>query len=162
MSRVLRGEGVAEALERINGLETESERVLAIQKAHSKAMEALMDICYHPAVKSMMPEGEVPYKAQPKEADLQSNLKSSYGRIKLFVNVGGYPQVKPLKRESSFISYLEGLDPDDAELLISVLNKKMPYKNINKKLFNKAWPTLAATWDERKNLKEKIVKGPTK
>ena len=54
--------------------------------------------------------------------------------------------MKPLQREVQFVQFLETLDPDDAKLVLSIKDKKMPYKGITRKLFEEAWPALASTW----------------
>ena len=59
---------------------------------------------------------------------------------------GPYPNMRPLQRETQFVQFLESLDPDDAKLVVSIKDKKMPYKGITKGLFEEAWPALASTW----------------
>ena len=44
------------------------------------------------------------------------------------------------------IDFIESCDPDDAALIVSIKDKKMPYPNITERLFKDAWPTLASTW----------------
>jgi hypothetical protein len=44
-----------------------------------------------------------------------------------------------MRRESLFITLLESVDPKDAKLLLSVKNKKLPYKNITKDLIQEAF-----------------------
>jgi hypothetical protein len=62
----------------------------------------------------------------------------------LFVE-GGNPNLSQLKREQIFIELLESVDPQDAELLVSVKDKKLPYKNINRNLIEKTYPGLIPT-----------------
>jgi hypothetical protein len=47
-----------------------------------------------------------------------------------------------MKRETLFIQFIEGLDPADAVLMCHVKDKKLPYKSINAKLVNSAFPGL--------------------
>ena len=51
-----------------------------------------------------------------------------------------------MQRERQFIDFIEACDPDDAALIVSIKDKKMPYPNITERLFKDAWPTLASTW----------------
>ena len=47
-----------------------------------------------------------------------------------------------MKREMLFIEFIESLDPDDAKLILSIKNKKMPWKAISKHVAKKAFPEL--------------------
>jgi hypothetical protein len=92
-----------------------------------------------------LPEGAPPYKAQAKETDLQHVLFSEFRRIKIFM-MGEYPQMKPIKRETLFIEFLESLDPDDAKLIIAMKDKKSPYKGLTKKTVLEAFPKDTVGW----------------
>ena len=92
-----------------------------------------------------LPEGNPPYKSQPKESDLQHMLYSEFRRLKIFMK-GEYPQMKPMKREILFIEFLESLDPDDAKLIISMKDKKSPYKGLTKKLICDTYPKDTVGW----------------
>lgn len=48
----------------------------------------------------------------------------------------------PTRREQLFIQFIEGLEPEDAKLMCSVKDKKIPYKGITAKLVNTAFPGL--------------------
>jgi hypothetical protein len=59
----------------------------------------------------------------------------------LFIE-GGNPNLNQIKRESLFISVLENVHPEDAKLLLSMKEKKLPYSGLNSKLILKAFPGL--------------------
>jgi len=139
-------EGVAEALTRISKIKSRKEQIAALRSDHSIAMENVVDICFNPQVNFDLPEGAPPYKPQPKESDCQAVLYANLRKFGIFMKNGPYPNMKPLQREVQFVQFLETLDPDDAELVLSIKEKKMPYKGITRKLFEEAWPALASTW----------------
>ena len=139
-------EGVAEALSRISKIRSRNDKVAALRSDHSMAMENVVDICFNPDIKFDLPEGEPPYTPQPKESDCQSVLYANLRKFGIFMKNGPYPNMKPLQREVQFVQFLETLDPDDAKLVLSIKDKKMPYKGITRKLFEEAWPALASTW----------------
>ena len=60
----------------------------------------------------------------------------------MFVEGKDYDNIKPIKREMLFIEFIESLDPDDAKLILSIKNKKMPWKNISRHVAKKAFPEL--------------------
>ena len=55
---------------------------------------------------------------------------------------GGNPNLKPLRREFLFIQLLESIDSEDAKLLLSVKDKKLPFKGITEKIVRQAFPDL--------------------
>lgn len=139
-------EGIAEALSRISKIKSRKEQIAKLRSDHSIPMEILVDCCFNPNIKFLLPTGKPPYKPLPKESDAQNHMYSQIRRVGIFHNQGNYPDMKQMQRERQFIDFLESCDPDDAELLISIKDKKMPYKSITAKLFQEAWPTLASTW----------------
>ena len=69
-------------------------------------------------------------------------LISDSRRLRIFVKGGGYDDIKQVKRESLFISFLEDIDNDDAELLANYMICKKPFKGISLKVINEAFPQL--------------------
>lgn len=143
-------EGVAELLERVSKVSSRKEKIEILRRDHSIALENVVDLCFNPNLKFALPEGEPPYKPQPKEADCQSVLFANLRKFGIFLENGPYPNIRPFQRESQFVQFLEALDPDDAKLVIAIKDKKMPYKGITRKLFEEAWPALASTWEIKK------------
>ena len=68
-------------------------------------------------------------------------LYSVVRKLYLFIE-GGNPNLTKMKREQLFINLLESIDKDDAELLVSIKDKKMPYKLITRKFVEKVYPGL--------------------
>lgn len=144
-------EGIAEILDRISKLKTKEEKIAALRRDHSIVLENIIDLCFNPRLKFVLPTGEPPYKPQPKEADCQATLYANLRKFGVFLETGPYPNMRPYKRESQFVQFLESLDPDDAKLVIAIKDKKLPYKGMNRKLFEEAWPALASTWIVKEN-----------
>ena len=142
-------EGVAELLMRISKLKTKEQKVEALRKDHNIALENIVDLCYNPNIKFALPPGAPPYKPQPKAGDFQGVLFAGLRKFGIFIETGPDPTMKPAQRESQFIQFLETMDPDDAALVISIKDKKMPYKGITISLFDEAWPALASTWKQK-------------
>jgi len=145
-------ESVAEILKRVSEIKSRKEQIETLRKDHNSTLEAVVDICFNPKHQFVLPEGDPPYKAQPKESDLQTSLYANVRKFRIFLKDGPYQNMKSIQRESQFVQFLESLDPDDAKLVLSIKDKKMPYKGITRKLFEEAWPALASTWKpEEKN-----------
>jgi len=139
-------EGVAELLERVSKISSRKEKVDVLRKDHNLALENIVDLCFNPNLVFNLPEGSPPYTPQPKEMDAQGVLFANLRKFSIFLENGPYKNLRPFQRENQFVQFLEMLDPDDAKLVLSIKEKKMPYKGITRKLFEEAWPALASTW----------------
>ena len=133
--------GIAELLEEVSKIKKIDDRADALKNLASKeqAVAMVIEYIFNPNVKFDLPDGDPPYKPLPKESDVQNALYRDVRRLQYFIK-DRYPQIKPLKRETMFIEMLEGVDPDDAALLIAMKDKKSPYKGIDNKLIHKAFP----------------------
>jgi hypothetical protein len=143
-------EGVGEMLIRVSKLKTKEEKIHALRTGHNIVLENVIDLCFNPNLKFALPPGEPPYRAASKAQDYQATLYANMRKFGIFLENGPYPTMTTMNREVQFVNFLESLDPDDATLIVSIKDKKMPYKGITRKLFEEAWPALASTWIEKK------------
>ena len=97
-----------------------------------------------------MPEGDLPEEAvkfASKAEDLHGAL---YNRARMLDHVLKNPinKTKQIDRERIFIQLLEAIDPDDAELIISIKDKKLPkkYARVTKALVAEAFPGISKGW----------------
>lgn len=131
---------IAEVLRRANEFDTVEKRKQFLLQNDSPAIHSILKHCFDPNIKFALPTGKAPYV--PSEGDrLEGRLYSEIRKMYLFVE-GGHPGLSKLKREQLFIDLLETVHPDDAELLVSIKDKKMPFKNINPNLVKKTYPGL--------------------
>ena len=73
----------------------------------------MIDCCFNPNIKFLLPKGKPPYKPLPKESDAQGFLFSQIRRMGIFHSKGKYPDMKQMQRERQFIDFIEACDPDD-------------------------------------------------
>ena len=73
-------------------------------------------------------------------------LKADARRLQYFVNTPQGNAMKPLRRETMFIEFLEAVDPLDAKLLLAAKSKKLPFKSVTKKLVTEAFPEETKGW----------------
>ena len=132
--------GIAEILELASKQKTTEEKVGILKKYDSAVLQMILRYTFDSSVEWDLPEGAPPYKPSPYD-DSQGMLYQEARRLYLFLK-GGNPNLSPLKREQLFISLLECLDKEDAKLILSVKEKKLPYKGINPKIINTAFPGL--------------------
>ncbi len=138
--------GVAEILEECSKIDKRYGRLTFLQQNSSQALKAVLGFCFDPKIKWLLPEGDPPYEPNKKSTDSQNVLLADHRKLHIFVESVEYKDLRDIKREQLFIQFLEELDPDDARLMLSIKNKKMPYKGITSALVKDAFPNLAKDW----------------
>ena len=139
---------VYEMLEAVDKEKTKAKKVSLLQQysKESQALKIIVELAYDKAWHWLLPEGDPPYNASPKEADLQHVLKADARRLQYFINTPQGKAMKPLRRETMFIELLEAVDPLDAKLLLAAKSKKLPFKSVTKKLITEAFPEETKGW----------------
>tara|TARA_B100000131_G_C18120089_1_gene612594 strand:- start:2340 stop:2765 length:426 start_codon:yes stop_codon:yes gene_type:complete len=138
--------GIAEILEECSKIDKRYGRLTFLQQNSSQALKAVLGFCFDPKIKWLLPEGDPPYEPNKKSTDSQNVLLADHRKLHIFVESVEYKDLRDIKREQLFIQFLEELDPDDARLMLSIKNKKMPYKGITSALVKDAFPNLAKDW----------------
>jgi len=136
--------GISEILGNASKISKKQDKLDYLRNNFNPVLGQILKYTYEPQFEWELPPGEPPYK--PSEfPDSQSMLYQEARKLYMFVE-NGHPELqKPhnkLKREQLFINLLESLDKDDAELIVSVKDKKLPYKRITKKFVDKVFPGL--------------------
>ena len=101
------------------------------------ALKIIFDYAFDPAKKFILPEGEPPFKPSAEPMGMTpTNLFSELRRMYVFCRA----DLKPVKRESLFISFLEGVHPTEAKMLIAVKEQALHklYPKITRKMLEKA------------------------
>lgn len=136
----MRLRSIAAILKECSELATVNERIEHLQKNQHPVMLMLLKYAYDPGIVFILPEGAPPYK--PCDfLDQEGRLYTEARKLYLFIE-GGNPNLNKVKREMLFIQLIESLDKRDAELLISIKDKKLPYKGITEKIVRAAFPDL--------------------
>jgi Family of unknown function (DUF6433) len=138
--------GVAEFLEKVSKLKKKEDKVAALKFNNSYVLRTILQGAFDPRVKWLLPEGSPPFKKQD-IVDQEHILIKEARKLAYFVE-GAYPNLKQMKRETMFIEFLEALAPADAELVLSIKEKKLPYKGITVDMVREAFPGLLP--DEQK------------
>lgn len=121
-------------------LPNEEEKIKCLRANDNSAIRTILKYCYDPNIKWALPEGEPPYT--PCEYPHQETmLYNEIRRLYLFLE-GGNPNLSQLRREVLFLEILQEIDPEDAKLLLSIKDKKLPYDGLNAKIVLKAFPDL--------------------
>lgn len=108
-----------------------------VDPVYKTIITPFLEYAFDPNKKWILPEGNPPFK--PAAEPMGMTPTNLYGEVRRFY-VFNREDLTPLKRESLFISLLEGVHPDEAEILIAVKDQKFHrlYKKITRKLVEKA------------------------
>lgn len=118
-----------------------NQRAQFLAQHDTLALRVVLQYALDPRVKFILPVGVPPYKPT-EHLDQEGNLYRDFRKLSNFIQGGGYPDMHPIKRETLFIQFIEGLFPEDAKLICSIKDKKIPYKGITPKVVNQAFPGL--------------------
>jgi hypothetical protein len=108
---------------------------LALYK-NDAAVRIILTHAFVPEKKFILPEGEPPFKPAAEPLGMTpTNLFSELRRMYVFCRA----DLTPFKRESLFISFLEGIHPTEAAMMIAVKDQELHkvYPKITRKLLEK-------------------------
>jgi hypothetical protein len=132
---------LAKLIEKCCEFESKKQKIEALQfnAKQNPAMLTILKYMFDPKIVFLLPKSDPPYN--PLEFDEPGRLYVDARKLYLFIE-GGNNAINPFKRESLFISLLESVNVEDANLLLHLKNKKSPYKGLTKKLVQEAFPGL--------------------
>ena len=136
---------LSEVLKKVNNAKTKSKKVEVLQKYDCDALRVVIKSSFDPNIVWVIPEGEVPFKANDAEEGTEHTvLRREYKKLYRFIK-GGDDQLVGFKRENMFIQLLEGLHKDEASIIISAKDKKLhqQYKGLSAAVVKEAF-----TWND--------------
>lgn len=132
---------IFEVIEAAEKASKREEKIRALKQNESWALKDVLRATYDDSIQFLLPPGEPPYTAN-EEGSIPSTLLKQNVQFKFFIKGGPGEKMLPVKRERIFINVLEAIHPEDAKLLIKMINKKSLGKGITKKLVQEAFPGL--------------------
>ena len=136
-----------EILQKVSNAKTKAQKIKLLNEYNSPALRALLIANFDESVISMLPNGDVPYKANdaPEETE-HTKLIQEYRKLYLFFKGGA--NISQARRESLFIQLLEGLHAKEAEVLALVKDKKIGKRwKITRQCVEEAYPNIQ--WGNR-------------
>ena len=134
---------VVEILQEAVKLKSKKDKVaLLSQYTNRKDMMYIMKGVYDSNIEWLLPKGELPKETNynnvsgPDLAD--DRLIRVYKNLRYLVK-GGADNMSPSKREKVFLDMIESLWVEEAKLLVSVKDKKLPYK-LTQEVLHEAYP----------------------
>jgi hypothetical protein len=105
----------------------------------------LFDVCrgfFDPKIQWNLPAGEPPYTPY-EEGPPPSSLLKQHLKFKYFVSgLQESERLDKVRREKMFLNILESVDPGDATLLASMINKPETVKGLSVEIIKEAFPDL--------------------
>ena len=137
-----------EILALVSKQRTIQKKIDVLKQYECDALKSVLIWNFDESAISVMPEGEVPYKKN--EAPLgtdHTSLRKEWKNLYHFVK-GGNDSLSNIRRESMFIQMLEGLHPEEAEIICLVKDGNLETKyKLKKEIVQKAYPDIK--WGDR-------------
>ena len=165
---------VFEVLDLASKQKTKPKRMEALKYYEHDSIKSILIWNFDESVKSLLPEGDVPYgdceqqqifsgtlsdniareaaggesaTGQDLDGRNKTSLRREWTNLYNFVE-GGNNNINGMRREVIFINMLQGLHPKEAELLVKVKDKKLTeLYNIPLDIVKAAYPDI--TWGDR-------------
>ena len=141
----------SEIATKINNAKDKPRKLKVLKEHDSVALRQVLKGAFDPNIEWLLPPGDVPYTANDAPIGTEHTLlQQEAKRLYLFIK-GGDNSLSNTKRETLFIQMLEGLSAEEAEFLITVVNKKVnnKYKGFTANLVKDAF-----NWDDNFMKKE--------
>ena len=114
-----------EILTKVNNAKDKPAKIAVLKKHDSVALKQVLKGAFDPKIKWDLPEGVPPFKRNDAPAGTEhTSLFAEARRLWHFVKDAD-PNLTKAKREMMFIQLLEGLQEDDADLMIAVKEKTL-------------------------------------
>ena len=134
---------VHEILAEASKQKTVAKKVEVLQKYRNDGLTSILIWNFDETVLSLLPEGEVPFNKNevPIGTD-HTSLRKEWKNLYHFVK-GGNDKLSKTRRETMFIQMLEGLHPDEAQIICLVKDGNLSSKyKITKDQVSKAFPDI--------------------
>lgn len=131
---------IYEILDEVNKKRHKADKVEILKKNESWALKDIIRGSMDSTVKWSLPPGKPPYTPSDGH-NHPSHLLKENTKFKYFVKGGAGDKLIPVKRENIFIGLIESVHPEDAKLVIAMINKEKP-AGLTRPIVEEAFPGL--------------------
>ena len=135
----------SEILDLVHKAKTKDKKVEILKKYNSDALRMLIKSSFDPELNWLLPEGDVPFnRNDAPEGTEHTDLHMEARKLYHFIEGGNY-DITQGRRENLFIQMLEGLQENDADVLVAAKDKSLhrKYKGLSDNVVREAFD-----WDE--------------
>ena len=131
---------VHEVINKVAKQKSKKDKISVLKQNESWALKDILGGTYDASIEWNLPQGPVPFRASDPH-NAPTNLLRQNQQFRYFFKGGPGDKLNTMKRESLFIGLLEGIHPEDANLVVDMINKKK-INGIPKDLVKEAFPSL--------------------
>jgi hypothetical protein len=134
---------VFEVLDLVHKQRTKAKKVEVLKEYRNDALTSVLIWNFDDSVVSLLPDGEVPFNRNdvPVGTD-HTSLRKEWKNLYHFVK-GGNDSLSKTRRESMFIQMLEGLHPNEADIVCLVKDKRLGAKyKLTREVVEQAYPDI--------------------
>ena len=144
----------SEILSKVSKLKSKKEKVTYLQQYNTDSLRMVIKSSFDPKVKWALPPGEVPFIPNDAPEGTEHNVLSYEARKLYHFIEGGDNLIHQNKRETMFVQMLEGLHPDEADVLVAAKDKILhqKYKGLSANVVREAF-----NWTEEYMLPEPVI-----
>ena len=137
---------LSETVTKATEQKTKEDKIAWLKQHESVPLKTILKFMYDPSVEFLIPNTPPPWKKNG-YVGVEGMLYKETRRLRIFIKGGGYDGLDQVKREQLFISLLEDIDDNDAELLCKMIAQK-PLKGLSRAVVNEAFPDLNVIKEE--------------
>ena len=147
-NRLPRNPLLSEVLSLVSKQKTKAKKIQILKENESMHLKSVLIWNFDESVQSMLPDGDVPFNKNESPAGTE-HLRLAYEWKKLYNFVkGGNDALRRVKREQLFMQLLEGLHPDESEIICLVKDKNLKKKyKLTRAIVEEAFPDIQ--WGNR-------------
>jgi len=136
---------LSEVLQKLGKIKSKKDKVSYLKENNTPDLRQVIKSSFDPKIRWALPYGEVPYVQNEAPEGTEHNVLSYEVRKLYHFIEGGNPSLSQNKREIMFVQMLEGLHPDEAEILVAAKDKILhqKYKGLSINVVKEAFD-----WDD--------------
>jgi len=139
---------LSEVLTKVSKQRTKAKKIQVLKENESLHLKAILIWNFDDTVVSVLPEGEVPYNKNEAPAGTEHTYLAHEWKVLYNFVKGGNDFLRPIKREQLFLQLLEGLHPDEADIVCMVKDKNLTEKyKLTRPVVEEAFPDIE--WGNR-------------
>jgi hypothetical protein len=131
---------LSEIITKATEQKTKEDKIAWLRKNESVPLKTILKFMYDPKIVFLVPNTPPPWKKNG-YVGVEGMLYKEARRLRIFVKGGGYDGLDQIKREQLFISLLEDINDNDAEMLCKMIAQK-PLKGLSRAVVHEAFEDL--------------------
>ena len=137
---------MSEIATKVNNAKDKPRKLKVLKDHDSVALRQVLKGAFDPNIEWLLPTGDVPFRKNEAPIGTDHTLLSHEAKRLYLFTKGGDNTLSNNKRETIFIQMLEGLSAEEADFLVTVVNKKVnnKYKGFTANLVKEAFD-----WDDK-------------